>query len=180
MLAQSTILQPVDDSTDPLGPLGASDSVPSPSPTPIDQAPTPPRKEPGARIVSGQSAQGRSVSQVGDEDALSIRSRGAPTVQGPGPTGPRQNQPSMSVEQAAKPTFDISVGDPHKVGDFTSSHVVYQVRTKVKLTILGLKKRLTFDRLPQKPTSNPSLQFHEDTAIFCGSIIPSIATIRAW
>jgi sorting nexin-1/2 len=36
----------------------------------------------------------------------------------------------MSVEQAAKPSFDISVGDPHKVGDLTSSHIVYQVRTK--------------------------------------------------
>ena len=36
----------------------------------------------------------------------------------------------MSVEQAAKPNFDITVGDPHKVGDLTSSHIVYQVRTK--------------------------------------------------
>ena len=48
------------------------------------------------------------------------------------PMGPkRQTQPSMSVEEAAKPTFDISVGDPHKVGDLTSSHIVYQIRTKV-------------------------------------------------
>ena len=38
----------------------------------------------------------------------------------------------MSVEQAAKPSFDISVGDPHKVGDLTSSHIVYQVTTKVR------------------------------------------------
>ena len=36
----------------------------------------------------------------------------------------------MSIEQAAKPTFNITVGDPHKVGDMTSSHIVYQVRTK--------------------------------------------------
>lgn len=36
----------------------------------------------------------------------------------------------MSVEQAAKPTFEILVGDPHKVGDLTSSHIVYQVSTK--------------------------------------------------
>ncbi|KAI4813375.1 Vps5-domain-containing protein [Aureobasidium sp. EXF-8845] len=42
----------------------------------------------------------------------------------------RQMQPSVSIEQAAKPSFDISVGDPHKVGDLTSSHTVYQVRTK--------------------------------------------------
>jgi sorting nexin-1/2 len=37
----------------------------------------------------------------------------------------------MSIEQAAKPTFQIYVGDPHKVGDLTSSHIVYQVSTKV-------------------------------------------------
>lgn len=43
----------------------------------------------------------------------------------------RNNQPSVSIEQAAKPTFDITVGDPHKVGDLTSSHIVYQVRTRV-------------------------------------------------
>lgn len=39
----------------------------------------------------------------------------------------------MSVEQAAKPTFYITVGDPHKVGDITNSHIVYQVQTKVYL-----------------------------------------------
>ena len=43
----------------------------------------------------------------------------------------RQTQPSVSIEQAARPSFDITVGDPHKVGDLTSSHTVYQVRTKV-------------------------------------------------
>lgn len=37
----------------------------------------------------------------------------------------------MSVEQAAKPTFTIYVGDPHKVGDLTSSHTEYSVMTKV-------------------------------------------------
>ena len=50
-----------------------------------------------------------------------------------GPDGPRrQTQPSVSIEQAARPSFDITVGDPHKVGDLTSSHIVYQVRTKVQ------------------------------------------------
>lgn len=156
VLAQSTILQPVDDAADPLGPLGASVSIPSPSPAPIDQAPTPPRKEPGARNVSGQSAQGKPVSQAAEDDTLSIRSRGPPAVQAPGPSGMRPNQPSMSVEQAAKPTFDILVGDPHKVGDFTSSHVVYQVRTKVRkmsrhtdniLTLLDFLKSLQATRI---------------------------------
>lgn len=39
--------------------------------------------------------------------------------------------PSVSIEQAAKPSFVITVGDPHKVGDLTSSHIVYSVRTRV-------------------------------------------------
>lgn len=36
----------------------------------------------------------------------------------------------MSVEQAAKPTFSITVGDPHTVGNAASSHTVYSVITK--------------------------------------------------
>jgi sorting nexin-1/2 len=70
------------------------------------------------------------------EDDERQRAKGPPPVQPPvvaagGETTKRQTQPSMSVEQAAKPTFNITVGDPHKVGDLTSSHIVYQVRTKV-------------------------------------------------
>lgn len=42
----------------------------------------------------------------------------------------RQVQPSQPVEQAAKPTFSIVVGDPHTVGSATSSHTVYSVITK--------------------------------------------------
>ncbi|OJJ49308.1 hypothetical protein ASPZODRAFT_129746 [Penicilliopsis zonata CBS 506.65] len=66
-----------------------------------------------------------------EEDGSGLK--GPPPVQPPvdAERAPkRQSQPSMSVEQAAKPTFDIEVGDPHKVGDLTSSHIVYQVRTK--------------------------------------------------
>lgn len=44
----------------------------------------------------------------------------------------RDTQPSVSIEQAAKPSFNITVGDPHKVGDLTSSHIVYLVKTKVR------------------------------------------------
>lgn len=50
---------------------------------------------------------------------------------GGGESSRRQTQPSVSIEQAARPNFDITVGDPHKVGDLTSSHTVYHVRTKV-------------------------------------------------
>lgn len=68
-----------------------------------------------------------------DSDAEpSTRPRVPPPVQA-APPGPfRDTQPSVSIEQAAKPSFDITVGDPHKVGDLTSSHIVYSVRTKVR------------------------------------------------
>lgn len=69
----------------------------------------------------------------GDEDdARSLGPRIPPPVQ-PSQSAQirRENQPSVSIEQAAKPSFDITVGDPHKVGDLTSSHIVYLVRTKV-------------------------------------------------
>lgn len=42
----------------------------------------------------------------------------------------RQAQPSQPVEQAAKPSFSVVVGDPHTVGTATSSHTVYNVITK--------------------------------------------------
>jgi sorting nexin-1/2 len=57
-------------------------------------------------------------------------SQGQPSPGG-GESSRRQTQPSVSIEQAARPNFDITVGDPHKVGDLTSSHTVYLVRTKV-------------------------------------------------
>ena len=71
---------------------------------------------------------------LGDADGSISSSRRFSQGQ-PSPGGPegarRQTQPSVSIEQAARPSFDITVGDPHKVGDLTSSHIVYQVRTKV-------------------------------------------------
>ncbi|KAK5446244.1 Vacuolar protein sorting-associated protein vps5 [Exophiala xenobiotica] len=128
---QPTKLEAVDDSLDPLGPLGAEPAPATPSIL-ADQAPTPPRKELSSRINRPPSGTSASLATSEYEDTtLPVgRSKGPPPVL-PQPAGaPRQTQPSVSVEQAAKPTFDISVGDPHKVGDLTSSHIVYQVRTK--------------------------------------------------
>lgn len=69
-----------------------------------------------------------------NEDADEERPSGPrvpPPVQPANADGPRRStQPSVSVEQAAKPTFTIYVGDPHKVGDLTSSHTEYSVTTK--------------------------------------------------
>lgn len=135
---QTTRLEAIDGSVDPLGPLGDS-SIPSVSNEP---APTPPRKEQQIpRTVRPASAASQTSgtlfgTEPGDStETLSTTGRAklSSTIQlhGAGNEGPkRQTQPSMSVEQAARPTFDIQVGDPHKVGDLTSSHIVYQVRTR--------------------------------------------------
>ncbi|OAL31141.1 hypothetical protein AYO20_08376 [Fonsecaea nubica] len=129
---QPTKLEAVDDSLDPLGPLGA-DPAPAPSSVSVDQAPTPPRKELTARVNRQPSATspGFAGSEYEDTTLPLGRPKGPPPVQ-PQTSAPaaRQTPSSVSVEQAAKPSFEISVGDPHKVGDLTSSHIVYQVRTK--------------------------------------------------
>lgn len=137
--ALPTRLEATDDSLGPLGPLG--DNAPIQSQPP----PTPPSKEQSlptrnARQTPSPSDSRMSSSMMdsvdlGDSvDSVGSRARYPPIVQPP-PIGTenlrRQTQPSISIEQAAKPTFDITVGDPHKVGDLTSSHIVYQVRTKV-------------------------------------------------
>ncbi|KAL9014571.1 MAG: hypothetical protein Q9173_000776 [Seirophora scorigena] len=137
--AQATRLEAVDDSLGPLGPLG--DNVPTVQEP--DQPPKPPSKEqslPGQNArqpPSTSSSMTKSMMDSVDLDddgtSNSLRARyprqGQPS---PGATdGPRrETQPSVSIEQAARPSFDITVGDPHKVGDLTSSHIVYQVRTK--------------------------------------------------
>lgn len=130
-------MEAVDNTVDPLGPLG--DTTPETTATPIDEAPAPPQKE----TLAGRSSQAPSTfsqtsSGAGPAENVNLEGDGG-SFQGPPPVQPstetegpkRQTQPSMTVEQAAKPTFEINVGDPHKVGDLTSSHIVYQVRTKV-------------------------------------------------
>ncbi|KAI4203650.1 MAG: hypothetical protein LQ350_001651 [Teloschistes chrysophthalmus] len=137
--AQPTRLEAVDDSLGPLGPLGDNASTQPEA----EQPPIPPSKE--QPLLMGNARQAPSVSssmsrsmvdsaELGDDDRpLSARTRYSGSGQPPPSSvenSRRQNQPSVSIEQAARPTFDITVGDPHKVGDLTSSHIVYQVRTK--------------------------------------------------
>lgn len=136
--AQATKLEAVDNSSDPLGPLGdpSFPSIP-------EQGPIPPQKEAfsprNARSGSGTSQQPPGSStlmesvDLGDTAQAQGKARVMPPTQASdsSPVIPkRQTQPSLTVEEAAKPTFYITVGDPHKVGDLTSSHIVYQVRTK--------------------------------------------------
>ncbi|KAH0350955.1 Vps5-domain-containing protein, partial [Aureobasidium melanogenum] len=123
---QSTTLEALDDSLGPLGPLG---DVPAET-APIEERPAPPQKEQNARNAPPTALMESTT--LDDDGTSTVSGRAPPPVQ-PAPTADapkRQTQPSVSIEQAAKPSFDISVGDPHKVGDLTSSHTVYQVRTK--------------------------------------------------
>ncbi|KAI9043385.1 sorting nexin 1 [Aspergillus affinis] len=132
--AQATKLEAVDDTFDPLGPLG--DKASETTPAANEQAPTPPQKEEAAgnnARPTSSTSQTPSVAGMMDsieEDGSGFR--GPPPVQPPSEadSSKRLSEPSVSVEKAAHPTFDITVGDPHKVGDLTSSHIVYQVRTK--------------------------------------------------
>ncbi|KAL8952733.1 MAG: hypothetical protein Q9222_001382 [Ikaeria aurantiellina] len=137
--AQATRLEAVDDSLGPLGPLGDNAS----NQAEPEEPPIPPSKEQSLPLrnnrhpASTSSSMSRSMMDsvdLGDDDR-SINSKPRYLNQGqPSPSSTdgsrRQNQPSVSIEQAARPSFDITVGDPHKVGDLTSSHIVYQVRTK--------------------------------------------------
>ncbi|KAF2214557.1 hypothetical protein CERZMDRAFT_57066 [Cercospora zeae-maydis SCOH1-5] len=131
-LTQSTTLESLDDSMGPLGPLGME-----PVAEPV--APAPPVKELASRTrnaagsrpstaASGASSRGAEL----DDDGGSLH--GGPRV--PPPVEPpqfggrhRPAQPSQPVEQAAKPSFHIVVGDPHNVGGATGSHTAYNVIT---------------------------------------------------
>ncbi len=138
-VAQPTRLEAVDDPLGPLGPLGGPSGPATPD-LGQDAPPVPPQKEDMVIRTTMPSQQAR---RPGPADPHRIDDGG----EGYGPGGPRApppvqaampspvrsaNNPSMSVEQASRPTFHISVGDPHKVGDFTSSHVQYAVRTQVR------------------------------------------------
>jgi len=144
IVAKPTQLEAVED--DPLGPLGASATNNDGALPPL-APPVPPSKEHqlplratlpsgGASVPAGAAKKPVDPHRLFDDDE---DSQGQPTgPRQPPPVPPAQPssvrssvQPSVSVEQASKPTFHITVGDPHKVGDLTSSHIVYSVRTKV-------------------------------------------------
>ena len=139
---QPKVLEAVDDSLGPLGPLG-DDSPPLLSEP--GQPPAPPSKEQSLSVrnprQASYTAQTPNTRTVTDSDDLGFEGKSTPPrarfppqgqLSSTGTENPRrQTQPSVSIEQAARPSFDITVGDPHKVGDLTSSHIVYQVRTKV-------------------------------------------------
>lgn len=139
LVAQPTRLEAVDD---PLGPLGAAPPA-GDGASPDDDGgrpPVPPQKEQMVirTTMSPQQQQRKPHDPHGledDEEGDGSRGpRAPPPVEAARPSGVRSGtQPSVSVEQASKPSFSISVGDPVKIGDLTSSHIVYSVRTRVSL-----------------------------------------------
>ncbi|KAH6652377.1 Vps5 C terminal like-domain-containing protein [Truncatella angustata] len=140
--AQPTTIQS-DDPLGPLGPLGDNNAAPAVDSQP-DEPPAPPQKEqlpirttlPQSHAPTGLRKPGpRDPHQIDedddDDDDRPLGPRAPPPVQVAQPSQIRSStQPGVSVEQAAKPTFQITVGDPVKVGDLTSSHIVYAVRTR--------------------------------------------------
>ncbi|CAK7232547.1 Vacuolar protein sorting-associated protein vps5 [Sporothrix bragantina] len=152
LVAQPTRLQAVED--DPLGPLGSAGSsstdaggdnagsvAPKSAAGGLESPPAPPLKEMTLSVratmptASGGTVRGApDPHRIEDEDADSTYGRGPrvpPPVAAAQPSPVRtSSRPSVSVEQAAKPTFSITVGDPHKVGGATGSHIEYSVKTK--------------------------------------------------
>ncbi|KAL1902758.1 Vacuolar protein sorting-associated protein vps5 [Sporothrix stenoceras] len=145
LVAQPTRLQVVED--DPLGPLGSAGSASTEAggdnagPGGLESPPVPPSKELSLPMratmptTPGGTARGAPDPHYIDEDDTDVsfgRSpRAPPPVAAAHPSPVRtSSRPSISVEQAAKPTFSITVGDPHKVGGATGSHIEYSVKTK--------------------------------------------------
>jgi sorting nexin-1/2 len=160
--------QALDDSLGPLGPLGDSSGSVTPQ---TDLPPVPPQKEqpPSHSLRQPMLAQPHISASRSTLDSIDLNDDAEPNARPriPPPVQPpqglpirRETQPSVSIEQAAKPTFNITVGDPHKVGDITSSHTVYQVRTKVRdhMDQRSMVDELTVCRLLPKLTNNLSLR----------------------
>lgn len=104
----------------------------APAPPVKELASRPMRNTAGSRPSTAASGvSNRSADLDDDRAGLNGGPRQPPPVE-PAHFGGRQRsaQPSQPVEQAAKPTFHIVVGDPHNVGGAASSHTAYNVITK--------------------------------------------------
>ncbi|KAI5810803.1 vacuolar protein sorting-associated protein-like protein vps5 [Pyronema omphalodes] len=122
----------IDDDLGPLGPLGplggdsAEPSAPT-TPQPLQEVlpPQPPIKEAAAAAPAPQQRKKDVLESIvlgEDEDSEAIRRSMGVRLPGIGP--------SADGGASQKPVFEIHVGDPHKVGDLTTAHTVYNVRTK--------------------------------------------------
>lgn len=151
---QSTRLEAVDDSLGPLGPLGDNFPAAAQSEETLVESP----KEQLVPIRTSRPPASTSQSSVrtlrsnehleGEDDEGVSRPRIPPPVQPPSnDASTRQSQPSVSVVEAAKPTFHITVGDPHKVGGATGAHTEYMVNTRVNLEVPHAAYRRLIDHM---------------------------------
>jgi hypothetical protein len=155
---QATKIESVDDPMGPLGPLGDNFAPSEPSEEPlVSPLPQVTQAQSGKHVGSSNASLRTLMSSVNIDDdeelSSSSKARVPPPVHLPPPESPqRQTQPSVSIVEAAKPTFRISVGDPHKVGDITSVHTEYQVSTRVMTFIIVTSTTLNvldkFESLP--------------------------------
>ncbi|KAK3074003.1 Vacuolar protein sorting-associated protein vps5, partial [Teratosphaeriaceae sp. CCFEE 6253] len=102
----------------PLGPLGAESAAEEPS------APAPPVKELASRTRTRPGRPSTGASEDGAATSLPVTARAFQHTR-----QPQQQPQSQPVEQASKPQFSISVGDPHTISSTTTSHTAYTVIT---------------------------------------------------
>ncbi|KAK9370977.1 Vps5 C terminal like-domain-containing protein [Lipomyces kononenkoae] len=119
-LARSVVFEGIDPVANPLGPI-ANEHIP---------------EENQEEVNGGLEVPSEWTNEPGIQSAAESAAAAAAAAANPGMSW---NQPTTSsgsgqrrvpVEEAANPTFDISVGDPIKVGELTSAHTVYNVRTR--------------------------------------------------
>jgi hypothetical protein len=148
-------------------------SIPEPIVSPLSQQqPQGPTASSSASLKTLMS----SVNLDDDEDDIpsTSKARVPPPVESPSSdTTPRLTQPSVSIVEAAKPFFHVTIGDPHKVGDLTSAHTEYQVYTKV-MGVASPHNSLfakLFSRHHPRLIGIRNLQSPVASVTFCGFII---------
>jgi sorting nexin-1/2 len=183
---QATKLENVDDPMGALGPLGdsfTSQAGESPLPSPLPQGLQPQIQRPTASSNASLKTLMGSVRIDDDDDQPGPSGlRSPPPVQPSAGAGAsqRQREPHVNVVEAAKATsFNITVGDPHKVGDLTSAHTEYQVYTKVSDVLRREVVMLINGRPHPKHTASQNSLFLAVFEIFSGSIISCTTTFRA-
>jgi hypothetical protein len=166
---------------DPLGPLGDSFTPSTHQEEALLSPPVAQAQGPAPVVSSSASLKTlRGSVNIDEDDELpsSSKARVPPPVQPPAPDSPlRQTQPSVSIVEAAKPSFHIIVGDPHKVGDLTTAHTEYQVTTKVCGKHGNFEHISDYSRLLQRHTVTQNSQYRVDSEISYGFTINCIVTI---
>lgn len=172
---------------DPLGPLGESTAPTAPLGSPVlsPSARNLPASSQNPVAASSNASLKTLMGSINLEDEHqhqpAVSGRPPPPVQpAAGQDASRPHEPSVNVVQASKPSFHITVGDPHKVGDITSAHTEYMVYTKVSICAPpATLDFLIIHRLPLKHIKTPNLLFRADSATSCGYTTPCTTTIPA-